>query len=326
MGRILARFSAVLIAVIMITAVASDRADAGVDPELKPYERVSGISGNITSMGSDTMNNLMALFCEGFTRFYPNVRCQIQGPGSSTAPPALAEGTAQFGAMSRAMTHRELDNFEKSQGYQPTQIGVALDTLAVYVNRDNPLKCMTMEQVDAVFSHTRSCGYGKAINTWADLGLGGNWANRPVSVYGRNSASGTYGFFKELALCKGDFRPEVREQPGSASVVQGVTEDLYGIGYSGIGYKTSGVKVVELAKEAGAKCAGATAENVGSGDYPLARFLYIYVNQRPGQELDPLRKEFLKFVLSREGQEEVVKDGFLPITESVAKEMRKKLN
>lgn len=295
-----------------------------VDPDLPEYERVSGISGNITSVGSDTMNNLMALLCEGFTRIYPNVRCQIQGAGSSTAPPALEEGTAQFGAMSRAMTNRETDNFERSQGYPPTRLSVGIDTLVLYVNRNNPLKCISIQQVDAVFSRTLNCGHHSRIRTWGDLGLGGNWANRPISIYGRNSASGTYGFFKEEALCKGDFKPEVREQPGSASVVHGIANDIFGIGYSGIGYATSGVKIVELAKEPG-KCAAPTPENVASGDYPLARFLYIYINRRPGEELDPLRMEFLRFVLSRQGQEEVAKDGFMPIPEVVASEMRRKL-
>lgn len=288
-----------------------------VDPALKNYSKVSGVSGSISSVGSDTMNNMMALWCEGFSKFYPNVRCQIEGKGSSTAPPALIEGTAQFGPMSRAMKSKEVDAFEKAFGYKPTAVKTAIDTLAVYVNKDNPLECLTLAQVDAIFSKNRSCGAADDLATWGDVGLTGAWVNKPISKYGRNSASGTYGYFKKKALCKGDYKDDVKEQPGSASVVHGITEDLFGMGYSGIGYKTSGVKAIKLAKE-GRACADASLENVMSKKYPLARFLYIYVNKQPNTDLDPLRKEFLDYVTSKEGQNVVIKDGYLPLPATVA--------
>jgi phosphate transport system substrate-binding protein len=241
----------------------------------------------------------------------------VEGKGSSTAPPALIASTAQLGPMSRAMKSTEVDAFEKEFGYKPTQIRVAVDALAVYVNKDNPLEKLTLPQVDAIFSKTRGCGAAQDAATWGNVGLTGDWSNKPISMYGRNSASGTYGFFKKQALCKGDYKDTVKEQPGSASVVQGITEDLSGIGYSGIGYKTSGVKTVALAPKEGAAYAGTDPETVLSGKYPLARFLYIYVNKKPTAPLDPLIREFLKFVLSREGQEVVVKDGYLPVSASV---------
>ncbi len=287
-----------------------------VDSALPDYAKASGVSGNISSVGSDTMNNLMALWCEGFSKYYPNVKCQIEGKGSSTAPPALIEGTSTFGPMSRGMKSSEVDEFEKAFGYKPTEVKTAIDTLAVYVNKDNPITCLTMAQVDAIFSKNRACGGADEVATWGDLGLTGEWASKPISKYGRNSASGTYGYFKEHALCKGDYRDDVKEQPGSASVVQGVTEDLGGIGYSGIGYRTSGVKVVELAAE-GQECAGPELENVMSKKYPLARFLYLYVNKTPNTELDPLRKEFLNYVMSKEGQNVVIKDGYIPLPAKV---------
>lgn len=296
-----------------------------VDPKIPDYKKVSGVSGNISSVGSDTMNNLMTLWCEGFNKYYPNVRCQIEGKGSSTAPPALIEGTSTFGPMSRAMKSTEIDKFEKSFGYKPTEFPTSIDALAVYLNKDNPVECMTIEQVDAVFSKNRTCGAKKSIDTWGQLGLKGEWKNRPISIYGRNSASGTYGFFKDNALCKGDFKDEVKEQPGSASVVQGVTEDLYAIGYSGIGYMTSGVKAVKLAKGKG-QCADASLDNVVSGKYPLGRYLYLYVNKKPNQKLDPLRAEFLKYILSREGQQVVVKDGYLPLPAGKVKELREMIS
>src|SRR3989337_2489163 len=296
-----------------------------VDPEIAPYQKVSGISGNINSIGSDTMNNLMTLWCEGFNKFYPNVRCQIEGKGSGTAPPALIAGTAQIGPMSRPMKGVETDEFEKKFGYKPTGIRTSLDSLAVYVNKDNPIQCLTMQQVDAIFSKTRKCGETEDMTTWGQLGLTGDWANRPISLYGRNSASGTYGYFKEHALFKGDYKDEVKEQPGSASVVQGVTEDRYGIGYSGIGYMTSGVHALPLSLKEGETFKEPTMDNVLNGSYPLARFLYLYINKSPNKPLDPLVREFCKYIFSKEGQEIVIKDGYMPIPAKVLKEELSKL-
>jgi phosphate transport system substrate-binding protein len=291
-----------------------------LDPGLAGYKAVSGVSGNVSSIGSDTLNNLMTLWAEGFSKFYPNAKIQIEGKGSSTAPPALISGTAQLGPMSREMKGTEIDAFEKKYGYKPTAIRSSVDALAVFVNKDNPIKCMTMSQVDAVFSKSRRAGYKEDVKTWGQLGLTGEWASKPISLYGRNSASGTYGFFKEHSLKNGDFKDEVKEQPGSASVVQGVTVDRFAIGYSGIGYATAGVKAVPLAAKEGAKCYDADPENAYAGTYPLSRFLYVYVNRAPGKALDPLTREFVKLVLSKEGQEVVIKDGYFPIPATIAKE------
>ena len=292
-----------------------------VDADLPSYEKVSGISGNLNSIGSDTLNNLMTLWAEGFKKVYPNVNVQIEGKGSSTAPPALIEATAQLGPMSRAMKSKETDAFEKKFGYKPTPIRTSLDSLAVFVNKDNPVQGLNLQQVDALFSKNRKCGATLDIVTWGDLGLTGNWASAPISLYGRNSASGTYGFFKKKALCKGDYKDTVKEQPGSASVVQGVSEDSKGAGYSGIGYTTSGVRAIPLVKE-GSDYVEPTYENVASGQYPLSRFLLVYVNKEPNKALDPLTKEFLKFVLSKEGQEIVVKDGYYPMSAKLVNEDR----
>jgi phosphate transport system substrate-binding protein len=288
-----------------------------VDPALKPYEKVSGVSGNLSSIGSDTLNNLMTLWAEGFRALYPNVNIQIEGKGSSTAPPALIEGTAQLGPMSHAMKAAESDAFEKKYGYKPTEIKVAIDALAVFVHKDNPIKGLSMDQVDSMFSSTHKRG-GKPINVWGELGLTGEWANRPLSLYGRNSASGTYGFFKEHALKNGDFRSTVKEQPGSSSVVQGVANDVGSIGYSGIGYKTSGVKALALAEATGGAVREPSLENCLSGAYPMARFLFIYVNKKPNEPMDKLVHEFVKFVNAKEGQEVVVKDGYYPLQADVA--------
>ena len=290
--------------------------------QLPAYQRTGGIAGNLSSVGSDTLNNLMTFWAEGFSKQYPNVKIQVEGKGSATAPPALIAGTAQLGPMSRPMKASEIDAFEKKFGYKPTPIAVALDALAVFVNKDNPIQQLTIPQVDGIFSSTRSCG-GSNISNWGDLGLTGDWA-KPISLYGRNSASGTYGYFKDNALCKGDYKSSVKEQPGSATVVEGVTNDLFAIGYSGMGYKTAGVRAVPLVAVASTKAYEATADNVYAGTYPLSRYLYVYVNRAPGQPLDPLIKQFLLYVLSQEGQEAVVKDGFVPLlTEIVDVELKK---
>lgn len=295
-------------------------AQTKVDPAIPAYKKTSGISGNLNSIGSDTMNNLMTYWAEEFKKFYPNVNVQVEGKGSSTAPPALIAGTAQLGPMSRLMKDSEIDQFEKTFGYKPVAFRTSLDALAVFVNKDNPLQSLSMRQLDAIFSKTRRGGYAHDITSWGELGLTGNWANRPISLYGRNSASGTYGYFKEHALFKGDYKDTVKEQPGSAAVVQGVTEDIYAIGYSGIGYLTSGIRTLAIKEKEDGVPAAANLNNVLSGKYPLARFLYVYVNKNPNKPLDPLVREFMKFIFSREGQQVVIKDGYLPIPAKIAQE------
>jgi phosphate transport system substrate-binding protein len=284
-----------------------------VDPATPAYAKGASVSGTLSSVGSDTMNNLMTYWGEAFGKMFPTVRIQVEGKGSATAPPALAAGTSQLGPMSREMKPEELDAIEKKYGYKPVLIRAAIDTIGVYVNKDNPIASLSMPELDAIFSKTRKAGFPNDITTWGQLGLKGEWANKPISVYGRNSASGTYGFFKEHVLAKGDYKDTVKEQPGSASVVQGVTEDMYGIGYSGIGYKTSGVRALPLASKVGGAAVEPSYANALSRAYPLSRYLYIYILRDPRRPVDPLVKEFLKLVLSREGQEVVVKDGFLPL-------------
>ncbi|RMH22456.1 MAG: PstS family phosphate ABC transporter substrate-binding protein [Acidobacteria bacterium] len=314
-----AALAAALLALPAFAQVQADSRQVQVDSRLPHYRPASGVSGTIKSVGSDTLNNLMTLWAEKFKEFYPNVQVEIEGKGSSTAPPALISGASNFGPMSREMKQAEIDEFEKVFGYKPTPVHTAIDMLAVYVHKDNPIAHagLSLPQVDAIFSSTRKGGYPTDVTTWGQLGLDGEWANLPISLYGRNSASGTYGFFKSKALFKGDFKDSVKEQPGSSSVVQGVASDRGGIGYSGIGYKTADVAAVPLARKDGESPVPPTPANVAS--YPLARFLYVYVNKKPGTDLDPLRREFVKLILSREGQEVVVKDGYLPVSYEIAK-------
>jgi phosphate transport system substrate-binding protein len=295
-----------------VSVQAAPKIDAGIED----YKKASGVSGNLSSVGSDTLANLMTLWAEEFKRAYPNVNIQIQAAGSSTAPPALTEGTSNVGPMSRKMKSKELQAFEKKFGYKPTAIPVAIDALAVFVNKDNPVKGLSIADVDGIFSSTQKCDGARNVAKWGDVGVGGKLASMDVQLYGRNSVSGTYGYFKKKALCKGDFKASVNEQPGSASVVQSVSTSINAIGYSGIGYKTTGVRAVALSKK-GTDYVEATPENAVNGTYPLARFLYVYVNKQPNKPLAPLEREFIKLVLSRQGQEVVVKDGYIPLPKSV---------
>ncbi len=307
-----------------LTVCLTTQAQVKVDPNLPAYKPESGISGTIKSIGSDTMNNLMSFWAQGFQKFHPSVKVEIEGKGSSTAPPALIAGTANFGPMSRKMKDAEIDEFQKKFGYKPTALETSIDVLAVYVNKDNPIKGLSLPQVDAIFSKTRKSGYKENIRTWGEAGLKGSWANQPISLYGRNAASGTYGVFKEIALFGGDYKDSVQEQPGSSNVVQGVARDLYGIGYSGIGYKTADVRAVPLSRK-GNDYKNANAEDAYTGQYPLARFLYVYANYQPGGELTPLSREFIKYIFSQQGQEVVVKDGYYPINAVIARNNLKKV-
>lgn len=312
------RFRSIVVAIVSLFVVTAASAQIQVDERLPEYEAVQGVSGTVKSIGSDTLNNLMTLWAEKFKELYPNVQVEIEGKGSSTAPPALIEGQANFGPMSREMKDGEEDSFEKRYGYKPTAVRAAIDMLAVYVHKDNPIAGtgLSLSQVDGMFSSTRKGGHAEDIVTWGDVGLDGEWTNLPISLYGRNSASGTYGFFKEKALYKGDYKSSVKEQPGSSSVVQGVASDKGGVGYSGIGYKTADVAAVPVSKR-GDDYVPADFSRVA--DYPLARFLLVYVNKKPGNELDPLRREFVKLIFSRQGQEVVVKDGYIPVSYEIAK-------
>ncbi len=311
-------------ALLTVTVAAANAAPTHIDAKIAAYKSTSGVAGNLSSIGSDTLNNLMTYWAEGFKKKYPNVNIQIEGKGSTTAPPALIAGTAQLGPMSRMMKSSEVEGFEKKYGYKPTKVGVALDSLAVFVNKDNPIKSLSLDEVDAIFSSTHKRGLAD-ITTWGQLGVTGKLADKPISLYGRNSASGTYGYFKEHTLHKGDYKNTVKEQPGSASVVEGIAHDISGIGYSGIGYATSGVRVLALSDKKGGKAEAANYQNVLSGKYPLSRMLYIYVAKKPGEPLPKVVEEFLKFALSKEGQEIVVKDGYDPLTAKMITEQLKTL-
>lgn len=293
------------------------------DKSLPNYDKTTGIVGNLLSVGSDTLAGMTTLWVEEFQSLYPNINAQVQASGSSTAPPALTEQTAQFGPMSRPMRLREIEAFESEHGYKPTALRVAIDAIGIFVHQDNPIQGLNFNQLDAMFSATLRCGESKFITNWQQVGVQSEWAKRNVQLFGRNSVSGTYGYFKRNALCGGDFKTRVNEQPGSASVVQSVASTISGIGYSGVGYRVAGVRLIPIAKT-GSDYISPTRDNILSGKYPLSRYLYVYVNKNPDYPLTPIEAEFIRFMFSAQGQALVEKDGYVSITaDFAAKELEK---
>lgn len=308
---------------VALIALACTGAASAMDKPLPDYRKTTGIVGNLLSVGSDTLAGMTTLWVEEFQTIYPNINAQVQASGSSTAPPALTEQTAQFGPMSRPMRLREIEAFESEHGYKPTALRVAIDAIGIFVHQDNPIPGLNFKQLDAVFSATLRCGETQFITNWQQLGVKSEWAKRNVQLFGRNSVSGTYGYFKKNALCGGDFRTRVNEQPGSASVVQSVASTISGVGYSGVGYRVAGVRLIPIAKT-GTDYISPTRDNILSGKYPLSRYLYVYVNKHPDYPLTPIEAEFIRFIFSAQGQALVEKDGYVPITADFAvKELKK---
>ncbi|MGD0334335.1 MAG: phosphate ABC transporter substrate-binding protein PstS family protein [Xanthobacteraceae bacterium] len=313
--------SVVALAVNVVVATSA----IALDQSLPAYRPVTGLSGSIKSVGSDTLGHEMTLWAKAFGSLYPDVKLHIEAAGSATAPGALLEGASQFGPMSRPMTAEESAAFEAKYGYKLSRFRVAVDALAVYVNKDNPIPCLTLPQVSGIFSSNRKAPGSVNVRTWGDLGLTGDWAGRPIALYSRNTLSGTYEYFRETALYGGDYKPGIKLLPGSEAVIQNVADDKFAIGYSGIGYKTDGVRTVPLASYYGGTCYDAAAEPTLSGKYPIARYLYVYVNKKPAQALDPLRAEFIKYILSKDGQEQTEKGGFYSITNEIREQELTKL-
>jgi len=297
--------------------LAASALNAGVvklDSGLPYYETGSRVSGSIRSVGSSTMNTLMHQWFERYESYYPNVKVELMSEGSATAPPAMISAVAQFGPMSRTFTSAESDNFEQRFGYEPTQLRTAIDAMAVYVSKDNPIEGLTLDQVQRIFS------VNGADMTWGDLGLTGEWASKPIELFGRNAGSGAYGFFKEVGLNGADFKPTVNEKLASAAVVEGIADNKFALGYSGLGYVTDDVRAVPLSFDSSDAMFAPTSESVNSGDYPLTRNLYLTVNLRPGATMEPRRAEFIKLIYSKQGQEIVVNNGYYPVTAEVARE------
>lgn len=298
-----------------------------VDTDLPRYAPQSHVSGGMKVRGSDTMHPLMTRLAAEFQRQQPKVSIEVRTGGSAKAisefldvPPvgqiALKEERSNqvvLVATSRRLLDTEVKRFSSQRGYEPTAIPVAVDAVALYVHKENPLRGLTLEQVDAIFSTTRLRGAATSLTEWGQLGLTNGWENAPIRLYGRDKKSGTRGFFQEHVLGGGEFSTLLREQPGAASVILALSRDQMGIGYSGLGLHASNVRAVPLAETEGLPFIAPTSDTVASQTYPLRRVLYLYIDQPPGAPLSPAAQEFLTFIQSREGQETVIRAGFYPL-------------
>ncbi|OAL60197.1 phosphate ABC transporter substrate-binding protein [Halomonas sp. ALS9] len=287
------------------------------------WSQPAAMSGTLGAVGSDTMAGLMLRWGETLTTRYPEVKLQFQASGSASAPTALVAGTTRLGPMSRPMTADERDNFIERYGYPPLELKVARDALIVVVHRHNPLRTLTRQQVDAIFSTSRACGGEAPIRRWEQLPATRDWSFGHIALHGRNLASGTHGLFQERALCGGQFRNDISEHPGSSAVVAAVGESANAMGYAGFNHLTPAVHALSLYNDEGTAIPPDEA-SVQSGDYPLSRYLYLYVNQPPGETLPPPEQAFLRLILSEEGQQIARASGFVPLTQTVIREQQKR--
>ncbi|WP_340680550.1 phosphate ABC transporter substrate-binding protein [Paraglaciecola sp.] len=290
---------------------------------LGEYQSKGALTGKINSTGSDTLANLMSFWADEFKHRFPNVEFELHSEGSTTAPPALLAGTSNLAPMSRKMRAAELALFQQKFGYQPLAIKVAMDAIAVFVHRDNPLDAITIEQLDRIFSEHTLCGRHAKIVHWGEAGLTGQWAGKKITVLGRDPRSGSYSFFKEISLCGGDFSLDMEALPGSGSIVQAISNNHNAIGFSGMGYKTSGVRTLPIIHNGIMTLPNISAET--NWDYPLTRFLYLYINKTPSEPLPEVLREFILLVLSNTGQHTVELDGYAAVSETIIEENLQKL-
>jgi phosphate transport system substrate-binding protein len=326
-----------IVVVIGILALGSAQAQSPlvrpvVDGGIPSYVAKANLSGAIAVAGSDTMQPMVARIASSFKQSQPDVKIAVQGGGSDAALSAFVQGIAasrrgdgnvrghlssndvDLLASSRPLTAEERRDFQSRHGYEPVEIPIALDTVAIYVNRDNPVQGLTMEQLDAIFGKTRKRGMAEDITTWGQVGLPAAWAQQPIHLYGRDKRSGTRHVFVQEVLLGGDMKPTVREEPGPAMEILDISRDATGIGYAGIGFQASTVRIVPLAIRSGQSFVFPAAQTAADGSYPLARTLYLYAKKGPKADIDPPVMEFLRFINSREGQDIVAKTGYFPLS------------
>jgi len=330
LGKVLGGMLGVILLVGMIERAGAEHAGPtgrpALDPALASYEQGGQVSGSVIVKGSNTMQPLVARLASEFHRRHPGAEINVEGGGSEMGLKEFLENTAQpkqvagngsrpvlLVASSRELTAAEVKQFTDKHGYEPTAVPVAVDAVAIYVHRDNPLSSLTLDQVDAVFSTTRKRGYPYEIKRWGQLGLSNGWENAQIKLYGRDQKSGTRAFIKEHVLGNGEFDSAVQEEPGAASVILALSRDPFGIAYSGLGLQNSSVRPLPLADKDDMPFIMPDTTSVMDGSYPLRRLLYFYVDKSPHVALHSVLQQFLVFVNSREGQQSVLKVAFYPL-------------
>ncbi len=285
-----------------------------LDPKIPPYQVVSNLAGTISVAGSDTMKPLMDSWSAKLRQLYPGLTVKVESNGSETGVAALLEEKVQIAVMSRRMTQQEIVEFKREFGYEPTEIPVAVDALAVFVHKDNPIEGLTLAEVDAIFSKERRRGLEYPVRMWGEaMVFEEEWAEAPIQIYGRNGNSGAASFFREHVLNGADFKKPMTVGVGSASVVMELMRDRFGIGFCSIGYQTSQVQPVPLAAVKGGRYVAPTFETAINGSYPLRRNLYLYINRSPKVAPPGPLFEIVKFALSQHGQKIVVNQGYYPL-------------
>lgn len=303
-------------------------------------DAAAGPPGTLHSVGADTMDELTFGWLRIFRRRFPDVDATIEARSSLSAAPALTSGLADVAPVAREFLPGEHDAFVQKFGYPPLLIRVAggsyatpnrSHALAVYVHRDNPVRSLTMAQLDAVFSATRRRGAAREVATWGDLGATGEWAQRPVNLYSIRRPNGIANFFQQRVLLGGDYRVGIRERNGAddtaalGAVVESIAGDVAGIGFAGFAQARSEVRPLALAEEGDRFVEGSPA-TVRDHSYPLARWVYIAVNRRPGEPLPRNVRAFLEIVLSAEGQRVVEEEGaFLPLPPAILEAERARI-
>ncbi len=312
--------------------------DVLLDPNLPHYELIQGLTGTLHSVGSNRLDAMTFTWIRLFRKSYPGLTITMEARGNFTAAPALTSGYADIAPTVFTFSDNEVATFEQKYGYKPLFIRVSggsynktegTQAFAVFVHRDNPLKQLTLTQLDAIFSSTHRRGAKNDITTWGQLGLDGKWADMPITLYSVRKVEASASAFQDLVMLHGTFKPTLRERAASGTldidnldaVVAAVANDPSAIGYAGFAQSTNEVKSLSIAESEGSPFIAATFDTVLNRQYPLSRFNYIYVNKPPGKPLPPMVREFLRLILSAEGQRSIVEDGsFLPLPLSILKE------
>lgn len=286
---------------------------------LHPYQAKNGLQGTVRIKGSDSMDPLLRLWIQEFQQQQPAVQFTVASHGSATAPPALLQQDSDIGPMSRAMNDAELGAFRERFGAEPIGLPVAYDALAIYVNQRNPLKDISIAQLDAIYSTTRLAGSERSLDGWWQMPLPKSKVQHYwIRPYSRDENSGSRSFFQEKVLQKkGQFKEGVRVKD-QMGILDAVSHNLNAIGYGPESYSNPQVRMVPLVGLNEARPCLPTLENIRSGRYALARTLYLYVNRLPGTSLEPAVQAFLEFALSRQGQALVKDYGSAPLATETA--------
>jgi phosphate transport system substrate-binding protein len=296
-----------------------------IGDELPDYTPVGELAGELIENGSGSMDKIVVPTTSRFEEIYPHVDVELGFDSSAVVLRKLLNEEINLGAMSRPMEPDELAQFQREFGYPPLEIKVAIDAIEVLVHADNPVEGLTLPQLDAIFSTTRRRGAPENITRWGQLGLKGEWENLPIELYGGGKGWGTTRTFQQLVLQNGAFKNSVKVRDIMTGVDQEVGQNKAAIGYAVARSRATRVRAVPLAMNAGEPFVSSTPENIRNGKYPLTRHLYFYVNAGPTRAIEPVVREYLLFVLSKQGQKLIEQQGFVPLNAVQIVEERAKI-